>query len=639
MRRKNLINEITLKNWKCHSNLPLTFKEGVNFIIGFNGIGKTAVLEAIVFSLIGRVRTKDKKEFININSTEGTKVNLIFKQNDNQYQITREFNGVLKSKLEGKDVELTNEDSILEFIEKIYNSDKVFLENILYSSEGETYKFLKLNQNQLLNYLEQLIGIGKINDFKNMIKNLNKVFNNRRDDNKKLIETLKKFELKEDIEDKFELKKKKEILKQKLDSIRIERNRIEHDLSNFRKNKDVELNKNYDYNKASSKINELYEQNTEVFSEIGFKQLDLQQLINNIRQIHYKNKGFVEEIKIIKNKIQQLKEQKIENNIKLTEKKEIKEIINKLELNYQADLEVYCPLCKKSLLKDEFIKIHKNNIKEISSLEEEIHRFQETIQKKEIKLRLLNNKVKYLEEVLETLELLSNFNDNKLEKIKNSMEEINRKIDIEVQRLKLLRKEQDEKERELFNVELSLREHKAAEKVKDALGYEKTYKESIKGSLICDMTIEALDDILGKQRNINLNDLITDIQEIWEVFFPYEERILSIDNKYYPYFKKSGNEIPFTNVSAGEKMILMILIKTLLLKKYTKIPFLILDEPLEHLSLENRINIINYLIDIHKKGLINQLIITTFEESLTRQYVNSEDVNIISLPSIKKYKL
>ncbi len=639
MRRKNLINEIILKNWKCHSKLSLTFKKGVNFIIGFNGIGKTSVLEAIVFCLIGRVRTKNKKEFINIDSTEETKVILNFKQNNDQYQITREFNSVSKSKLEGKDLELTNEDSILEFIEKIFSSDKVFLENILYSSEGETYKFLKLNQNQLLNYLEQLIGIGKINDFKNLIRNLNRVFNNRRDDNKKLIEALKKFEMKEDIGDKFELEKKREILKQKLDSIKIERNRIEIELSKFRKIKDIDFSENYDYNKTSSKIEEFYKQNTELFSEIGFKQLNLQQLISNIKQICHKNKDFVEEIKLIEIKIQKLKEQRIENNIKLTERKKIKEIINKLEINYRGNIEIFCPLCKKSLLKDEFIKIHKDNINEISRLEEEIYRVQEIIQKKEIKVKLLKSKVNNLKELIDLLEILSNFDEDNLERIRNSMKEIDKKIEIEEQRSKNLRFEKDKKERELNDIDQSLREYKAAEKVRDALRYEKKYKDSIKGSLICDITIEAIDDILEKERNINLNDLITDIQEIWGAFFPYEERILSINNKYYPYFKKAGNEIPFLNVSAGEKMILMILIKTLLLKKYTKIPFLILDEPLEHLNLENRINIINYLIDIHKKGLINQLIITTFEESLTRQYVKSEDVNIISLPSIKKYKL
>jgi len=178
---------------------------------------------------------------------------------------------------------------------------------------------------------------------------------------------------------------------------------------------------------------------------------------------------------------------------------------------------------------------------------------------------------------------------------------------------------------------------KAAEKVKDAMKYEKKFKENFKGSLICDITLDSLDKILKKQRDLNLDDLVNEIIKIWKIFFPFEDRNLYFDKTYTPYFKKKSETIPYKDASAGEKMILLVLIKTILLKKYTKIPFLILDEPLEHLNYENRINIIDYLIDIHKKGLIKQLIITTFEESLTRKFRNLKDVNIISLPSLKKY--
>lgn len=194
-------------------------------------------------------------------------------------------------------------------------------------------------------------------------------------------------------------------------------------------------------------------------------------------------------------------------------------------------------------------------------------------------------------------------------------------------------------EKELREIKDKLRDIKTAEKVKDVLKFNKKYRESIKGALICDITSDALEKVLNKQRNLNLNDLVDEIKKIWNIFFPYEDRDLYFDIKYIPYFKKKGETIPFDNASAGEKMILLVLIKTILLKKYTKIPFLILDEPLEHLNFENRINIIDYLVEIYNKGFIKQLIITTFEESLTRKLRNLKDVHIISLPTLKKYNL
>ena len=146
-----------------------------------------------------------------------------------------------------------------------------------------------------------------------------------------------------------------------------------------------------------------------------------------------------------------------------------------------------------------------------------------------------------------------------------------------------------------------------------------------------------LSRVMKDQRNFNLDEIIRGIQKIWKIFFPYEDRELLFDDKYLPYFEKGGETITFNNASAGEKMILLILIKIALARKYTAIPFLIFDEPLEHLNYENRINIINYLIDICRKGLVKQLIITTFEESLTRRFRKMEEVNVISLPSYLKY--
>ena len=62
-----------------------------------------------------------------------------------------------------------------------------------------------------------------------------------------------------------------------------------------------------------------------------------------------------------------------------------------------------------------------------------------------------------------------------------------------------------------------------------------------------------------------------------------------------------------------------------------------MDEPLEHLDVENRAQIIEYLIRIYEYGLIKQLIINTFEESLTRDLFEDENIKIIPLKALKKY--
>jgi DNA repair exonuclease SbcCD ATPase subunit len=201
----------------------------------------------------------------------------------------------------------------------------------------------------------------------------------------------------------------------------------------------------------------------------------------------------------------------------------------------------------------------------------------------------------------------------------------------------------------------------ALENFDDALGYDldsddiehcKDLKEVIKKILnirkellIIQIILKAINTLIDEYTPINLKELIKEIQDIWKKFFSSDEReILYMkdqDKDYLIYFKHKdkGKIINIKDISAGEKMILIILVKSILLKNFTSFPFLIFDEPLEHLDLENRIKIIDFFITLYRKGMIKQLIITTFEESLIRQYLNSSDVNIISLPTLLKYEV
>lgn len=46
-----IIHSIHVKNFLCHENLEITFNRNVNFIIGRNGSGKSAILTALVVGL------------------------------------------------------------------------------------------------------------------------------------------------------------------------------------------------------------------------------------------------------------------------------------------------------------------------------------------------------------------------------------------------------------------------------------------------------------------------------------------------------------------------------------------------------------------------------------------------------------
>ena len=67
------------------------------------------------------------------------------------------------------------------------------------------------------------------------------------------------------------------------------------------------------------------------------------------------------------------------------------------------------------------------------------------------------------------------------------------------------------------------------------------------------------------------------------------------------------------------------------MSQFSTISFMVLDEPLEHLDFENRIKILEYLVEYCKFGFIDQSIINIFEEILTKKFSMNPDINFIYL--------
>jgi len=87
----------------------------------------------------------------------------------------------------------------------------------------------------------------------------------------------------------------------------------------------------------------------------------------------------------------------------------------------------------------------------------------------------------------------------------------------------------------------------------------------------------------------------------------------------------------FPQLSGGEKTILLILTHVLLCKYFSKSDFMLLDEPLEHLDPKNRWAVINFLVESCGKGFPDQLIVTTIEESVLREYLEEPTVRVTAL--------
>ena len=95
--------------------------------------------------------------------------------------------------------------------------------------------------------------------------------------------------------------------------------------------------------------------------------------------------------------------------------------------------------------------------------------------------------------------------------------------------------------------------------------------------------------------------------------------------------KTTGDMLQYPQLSGGEKTALLIFTQVLLCKHYSSAEFMLLDEPLEHLDSLNRWALIRFLVDTVKHGFPKQLIVTTVEESLLREYIDYDMVSITRL--------
>ena len=60
--RTGIVEMITLKNFMCHTSLKVSLNSNLNFIIGRNGSGKSAVMTALTVGLGGRARYEEREE-------------------------------------------------------------------------------------------------------------------------------------------------------------------------------------------------------------------------------------------------------------------------------------------------------------------------------------------------------------------------------------------------------------------------------------------------------------------------------------------------------------------------------------------------------------------------------------------------
>jgi len=182
--------------------------------------------------------------------------------------------------------------------------------------------------------------------------------------------------------------------------------------------------------------------------------------------------------------------------------------------------------------------------------------------------------------------------------------------------------------------ELTARQTKIQEMIAPEAQHELENKlaSAEKRSILAEAFLSSVHDTLAEQRRTLLRPLTSELSLMWSrllgrdisVQFGDEGELVTQDTE-------RGTVFKFPQLSGGEKTILLILTQVLLCKYFSKSDFMLLDEPLEHLDPKNRWAVINFLVESCGKGFPDQLIVTTIEESVLREYLEEPTVRVIAL--------
>ena len=648
------IIEVNLENVKCYKEAKFNFENGINFISGINGSGKTSIIESIGFAIFDykASKTRFNRYFIRHGEKKAS-VKIIFEDKENKrYIIQRKISLSLNNSWIIKNIE--NEEEIVSGDMDVINWLKDHLgfqkddnmsemyENIISVPQGMfTSAFLDTDKSRKAKF----DPIFKLEVYRKIFQNTASLESSLKakkiDSEKELTKYLTKIEIL--AEDKKEYNSLKKEIKEK-EKLQLEKN------------------------KQISQYNKEYEEKLATREKIDVINQKIK--IDKINQEHIKEKieNLNEEIELSEKKINKskedlkiLEEELSKNNIEEVEnmEKEIQQQINEkmvtikqLEANIKIVKNGICPYLQTECL----------NVKGKNEVE-----YKEKIDKINIELVKFNNKkiqtekrktqITYLKIDIANLK-------NKLELLSNENEKEKREIEKQNQNLKDIMKKikEEEKENDRLKKDFNEEEYKNIENIRNKLLNEFTQittiletknqrkeileakvselKKLLQNSKELEMKIEKYSKIikyLNKMREI-IKDAPEEISKILiqKVSRKATEIYSRIANDNTRLEWREGYEIilidnvddeiiekEFKQLSGGEQMSAALAIRIAMLEIITNLKIGILDEPTVNMDSGRRERLAETIEDIG--SLFVQIFVVSHDDTF-----NSITENIIS---------
>ncbi len=218
-----LIESITLENWKTHKLSTLKFRKGTNVLVGVIGSGKSSVMDGLCYGLFGtfpalqnrRVSTTDllmRKPF----PADQARVEVCFAIGETKYRVERilKRSGTNEGRLYigGSLIAGPKPSQVTERVEKELQVSYELFARAVYSEQNQVDYFLKLNPGERKKKFDELLDLQK---YEVVRGNANQLLNHFRKSKESVKQSLIQFDAVLQSQDLNELRFKLEGQKQK----------------------------------------------------------------------------------------------------------------------------------------------------------------------------------------------------------------------------------------------------------------------------------------------------------------------------------------------------------------------------------------------------------------------------------------
>jgi len=618
-----MITGVEVENLRAYPRLSLELKPGVNFLVGPNAVGKTSLLEAISLALVGECQTVGDPAALMREQANVSRVEVTFVHGGIVYVVERNLRpGGTRGHCylqEGDGRRVSQRwDELTEKVEEIFGTSAAFFKRITYMGEGDIFRFVPQPPGgAVMSQIDRLLGIDQLEASKEGVRAALKYVAGRIEQCEELL-----------------ARYKERTEEYGADEPRAAFLRLDAKISDLETMLQEVGERKARASQSVQELEELQDDLARVAQLLGKDAVSEATEVPVADLVSRRLRIKASEVQALDKAVGELQESVGRLKGRKEAQEDVLRLLQPRELPAEDTSVIPCPVCRKPLSHEERKQI-------LSDIEGDMLVI--LGQQREAKAELAREEAKRAA-AREDMAMLDEYT-------KRTTEWAARYPAIKSasgarEKLAALQKDlrqADKEATELGNRLKALRDTSwalsALNQQLESLGFASLAQARqglvglTKAELLLEASRVAIEQTVAEQRGQNLQEVYQQIAEAWQTFVQRSEWSVELDSDGRPSLRDLDQQRTFdlVQLSGGEKTALLAIIHSVLGSRFSEARFMMMDEPLEHLDVVNRRSLVGFLVEALQKGFFEQMVVTTFEESLVRKYVSEPGVNVIYL--------